>query len=315
MARGVFKLPLEEGRKELAWYAGRQIVNGTVAPNPVIPLKVERDADFVAKRLFLVQWPTYGGSVDANLALPPRATVTLRDGTSKRGLSLVPQSARNICDANPARMTAAYLGMPAPYLIKANNFIYAEVVSPGAYNWVGDLYLVAEGFKVYPHQAEEFPATISQYAIPYSLNANAPVASPSAAAQNIAGQYVTITNGGEGKFLAKGLRVRLIGANDVDYTDALLPMLAFAIKDSTSGSKLWNQDTSQAATYPLVPASIFTMGQTFLPFNSPRYIDPNGTVQVQIIWSSIPAAVAAANAAASWPITASIELVGGLLPR
>jgi hypothetical protein len=129
MARGVFKLPLEDGRKELAWYAGRQIVNGTNQLSPVIPLKVERDADFVAKRLFLVQWPLAG---NLNLELPAQTTVTLRDGTSKRGLSIVPQSARNINDANPSKMDAAFLGLPAPYLIKANNFIYAEIVNPGA---------------------------------------------------------------------------------------------------------------------------------------------------------------------------------------
>ena len=313
MARGVFKLPLENGRKELAWYAGRQVVNGTNQLNPVIPLKVERDADFVAKRIFLVQWP----SSDATLALPPQTTVTLRDGTSKRGLSLVPQAATNICNASPVRMISAFLGLAAPYLIKANNFIYAEISNPGAgaTAWAGDLYLVAEGFKIYPNQPEEFPATISQYAIPYVLNGNAQIGDPTGPASNVAGQFIQITNAGEGKLLAKGMRLRITDAAGLDKTDALMPYLAFAVKDTTSGSKTWNQDTSQDATFPLIPSAIWTMGQTFLPFNTPRYIDPNGVISVQVIWPAIAAARATVSGLAAWPVVMSVEFVGGLLPR
>ena len=315
--RGIIKLPLEEGRKELAWYAGRAVVNGTNAVSPTVPLKVERDADFVAKKLFLVQWPSYGLGVDIGLSMPADASVVIRDGATKRALSVVPQHARNIPDARAAQMDSSFLGLAAPYLIRSNNSVYAEINNPSAATtpWLGDISLVAEGFKVYPSVAEEFPATITGYAIPFSLNANGVVVSPAAGAQYVAGQFVTISNSGEGKFLAKGLRLRLIDANGADKTDALLPMLALGITDTTSGSKRWNQDTSQDATYPLVPASLMTMAQTFLPFNTPRYIDPNGVVQVQIIWPSIPAAIAFADAAAAFPVVAYIELYGALLPR
>jgi hypothetical protein len=315
--RGVIKLPLEQGRKELAWYAGRAVVNGTGQISPTIPLKVERDADFVAKRLFLVQWPSYGVNVDPNLSMPDETSVTIRDGATKRALSVVPQSARNIPDANPLKMDANFLGLAAPYLIRSNNSIFAEVTNPvaGASNWTGDIFLIAEGFKVYPNVPEEFPATITGYAIPFSLNANSVVLSPAAGQAFIAGQFVVISNSGEGKFLAKGLRLRIIDSNGTDRTNLVLPCLALAINDTTSGSKRWNQDTSQDATYPLIPASIMTMGQTFLPFNTPRYIDPNGVVQVQIIFSDIAAAVAAVNAVGVWPCTFYVELYGALLPR
>lgn len=317
MARGVIKLPLEEGRKELAWYAGRAVVNGTNTDSLTIPLKVERDADFVAKRMFLVQWPTFGAAVDINLALPAQSTVVIRDGATKRALSLIPQSARNIPDASASKMDAAFLGLPAPYLIRANNSIFAEVSNPGAVltPWVGDLFMVAEGFKVYPGSPEEFPATIETYAIPFALNGTQVVLSPLAGSQYVAGQFITITNNGEGKFLAKGMRLRIIDAAGVDRTDALLPCLALAITDTTSGGKKWNQDTTQDATYPLIPASLMTMAQTFLPFNCPRYIDPNGVVQVQIIWPSIAAAQAFIAAAATFPVTVFVELHGALLPR
>jgi hypothetical protein len=57
------------------------------------------------------------------------------------------------------------------------------------------------------------------------------------------------------------------------------------------------------------------LGQTFLPFNTPRYIDPNGVVQVQVIWPAIPAAQVLVAAAASFPVIMSIEFDGGLIPR
>ncbi|MDE1822333.1 MAG: hypothetical protein KGI98_15960 [Euryarchaeota archaeon] len=315
--RGLIELPLEPGRKELAWYSGLALVNGTNGVSPTVALKVERDADFVVKRLFLVQWPTFGVSVDANLALPPQTTVTLRDGATKRALSLVGGSARNIADANPTRMLAQFLGEGCPYLVRANNLIFAEVNNPGAVGtaWLGDIYLVAEGYKVYPGLPEEFPATIKEYAILYKLNANGSIADPNAAAVNVSGQFITITNKGEGKFLAKGMRLRIIDAAGVDKTDALSPCLAFAITDTTSGSKRWNQDSSQDASQPLVPAAVWTMGGTFLPFNTPRYIDPNGVVQVQVIWSGIAAAIAYVHGAATFPLSVDIELVGALLPR
>jgi hypothetical protein len=317
MSRGIIKLPLENGKKELAWYAGRATVNGQNVVSTTIPLKVERDADFVAKRMWLVQWPSFGVGVDPNLSLPAQSSVVIRDGATKRGLSIVPQSAGNIPDAGPLAMLSSYLGMAAPYLIKANNSVFAEVQNPGAIAtpWLGDLYLVAEGFKVYPNVPEDFPATIEAYAIPFSLNANAIVNSPAAGAQYVAGQFITITNNGEGKFLAKGLRIKITDALGLDKTNALMPMLALALQDTTSGSKRWNQDTTQDATYPLIPASLLTMAQTFLPFNIPRYIDPNGVVQVQVIWPAIAAAQVAVAAAATFPVIVSIELTGALLPR
>lgn len=315
--KGLIEIPLEKGRQELAWYSGFSLVNGLNTVSPTVALKVERDADFMLKRVFLVQWPTFGASLDVNLALPPQTTVTLRDGATKRALSLVGGSARNICDANPTRMTAQFLGGGSPYLIRANNLLFAEVNNPGATGtaWVGDIYLVAEGYKVYPGLPEEFPGTIREYAIPYKLNANGSILDPNAASANVSGQFVTITNKGDGKFLAKGLRLRIIDAAGLDKTDALTPCLAFAITDTTSGSKRWNQDTSQNASQPLVPAAVWTMGGTFLPFNMPRYIDPNGSVQVQVIWSGIAAAIAYVHGAATFPLTMYIDLEGALLPR
>jgi len=318
MARGIVKLPLEKGRKELAWYVGNAGVYGTNQVNPVVPLKVERDADFVVKRLFLVQWPSVPAVSDVNLALPATANALIRDGGTKRGLQLVGSYARGLFfDANPAKMAAAYLGLSCPFLIRANNSLFVELSNPGAVGtpWAGDLYLVAEGFKIYPFQAEEFPSTITQYAVPFELNGNLQMQDPNAGSQYVAGQYVVITNNGEGKMLVKGMKVVVIDAAGIDRTAAILPCLSFNIIDSTSGTKRWVQNTNQGVNHPACPASLMTMAQTFLPWNMPRYIDPNGTVQIQVVFPQQAALLAPLTGIGTWPFNISISLFGALLPR
>jgi len=314
--RGVVELPLEKGRKELAWYVGSAKAAGTGNLNPVAPLKVERDADFVIKRWWLVQWPSApGGGQDPNLALPSTATVLFRDGGTKAGLSLIAGAARMmIPDASPVRMIAAWMGLPCPFLVRANNNLFAELAIPNAGNWLGDIYFVAEGFKVYPYLPEEIPATIKSYAVPFELNARPPIQSPQTGPQFVAGQTITLTNNGFGKFLAKGLKIRLVDPNGVDRTDILMPALGLQIQDTTSGTKNWIQNTNSDQRNPvLVPASLLTYGGTFLSFNTPRYIDQNGVVQIQVVWAS--EAIAAIHASSAWPITFDVTLEGALLPR
>ena len=160
--RGIIKLPLATGKKELTWYIGRALVAGTGQLSPTVTLRVNRDADFVAKRLWLVQWPQI--SSDA-LALPAQTSVRLRDGGTQRGLSLQAGFNRSmILDCDIDRANAAHIGLPSPFLIRKNNNLFCEVNNPGAgvTPWVGDLFLVAEGFKVYPGVAEDVPHTIEE---------------------------------------------------------------------------------------------------------------------------------------------------------
>jgi hypothetical protein len=319
MARGIIKLPLENGRKELAWYVGNANVQGASNVNFVVPLKVERDADFVCKRMWLVQWPaSIAGTPDQDLALPAAATAILRDGGTSRGLALVPSSARMLFpDASKTRMVASWLGLPSPFLIRANNALFVEVNNPaaGATPWTGNIYLCAEGFKVYPYLPEEFPATIEQYAVPFDLDANASILSPAAAAANVQGQSIILTNNGEGKMLVKGMRLRLISGAGVDVTDTLLPFLGFNIIDSTSGSKKWVQNTNQDSGLPFIPASILTLNNTFLPWSSTRYIDPNGVIQLQVLFPQDAATIAYLAANFAWPVQFNVSFNGALLPR
>jgi hypothetical protein len=315
MARGVVQVPVENGKKELGWYVGQTVVNGTVNPNPIVSLRVERDADFLIKKLFLVQWPSApGGAQDPNLRLPPQASVTLRDGGTRRPLSLLSGIAQAmVLDATP-RDTAMHLGLPCPFLVRAANNLYAEITNPSGVAWTGDLYLVAEGFKVLPQLAEEIPAKIKSYAVPYSLNVNALLSSPAAASGNITGQFMSLTNDGAGKFLVKGMVILIRDANNNDKTSVILPALGLQIIDSTAGNKQWvNNGIAQAGAIHC-PASLLTYGGSWVPFCQPRYIDPMGTLKIQAVFSDIPAVVAAVNAAATWPLTMTISLYGSLLP-
>jgi hypothetical protein len=314
--RGVVEVPIQQGKKELAWYVGQAVVNGTNGVSPVIPLSISRDADFMAKRMWLVQWPTYAASLDASLAFPAQATFLPRDPQTKRALSLVAAPPSLIYpNADPARQTEEWIGLPCPYLIRANTSLTGEVQNPGAAGtpWVGDLFWVAEGYKVYPYLPEEIPAKIKSYAVPYSLNGNMALQNPNSAASNIQGQVMTINNAGDGKFLAKGMRIKIVDSAGADKTAAVLPCLGLQISDTTSGNKNWVTNNTPGVNQ-MVPASILTLGGTGLYWNTPRYIDPMGAVSFNIFFSNIAAAIAYLNGLGNWPMTLSISLVGTLLP-
>lgn len=69
-----------------------------------------------------------------------------------------------------------------------------------------------------------------------------------------------------------------------------------------------------AVVNPMCPLPILRMGGTFLPFNHPRYIDPAGTVKIQVVWSDLAASIAYVAGAAAFPITVSVSLFGAMLP-
>lgn len=310
--RGIVQLPLESGMQELGWYVGKAPVAGTSLVSTVTAIQTDRDADFVAKRLWLVQWPTFG-PIDISLKLPAQSSVKFSDGGTKRALSLVPGGARSLaldCDVN--RATGAWLGLPNPFLIRANNNLFAEIINPGAAGtpWVGDVYMVIEGYKIYPSTPDPIPRTVQTYALPFSLDGNAIVQDPSLAGANVQGQVATITNNGEGDVLAKGFQLQIIDGAGLDKTADILPMLGLNIKDSTSGYKNWIRNPNAAGTLPLIPASILTMHQAFLPFNTPRFIDKNANIEVQILFPTIAAAIAALSAAGTWPMTFTFNLYG-----
>lgn len=316
--RGIIELPIEKGKRELNWVVGTAQVDGTVgasATNPVVNMTTSRDADFVAKRKFFVRWPAIAPA-DANLTVPADTSLVERESSSQRALGLVPGFAKTLFpDANPVQMLASQLGLPSPRLIKANTNYLIEVARPTAAGtaWSGDLFVVYEGFKVYPYLPEDIPAKIKAYSVDFGMNANMSLQDPSTLASFIQGQRLTISNDGSGKFLAKRLKVRLVDANGVDRTDALTPVLAFNIKDSTSGDKHWVGNNNPGVS-AFVPVALLTMGGSDLFFNTPRYIDPNGVVTVEIFFAGSAAALAYAHGVGAWPMALSVSLDGSLLP-
>jgi len=317
--KGIVELPLEKGKQELQWYTGVSFVAGLNIVNPTVSLRTEKSQDFVAKRLWLVQWPAFTG-VPANdriLNLPFRSTGNLRDGATKRALSLVAGDIRTIlANTNPESAQRQYMGLACPYLLRGNTNLFVEVANPAAAvtPWTGDLYLVAEGYSIFPHTDEDIASRIKSYAVPFDLNGNLQVADPTAAAGNIAGQMVTITNSGEGRFIAKALEIEVIDNVGLNRTAEIMPNLALQITDTYSGERKWVSSSAAGQAYPAVPADIMTLCRTGLPFNMPRFIDPTGTVKVQLVFPQIAGALAYLNGLGGWPMTFSVTLKGALLP-
>ena len=178
----------------------------------------------------------------------------------------------------------------------------------------GDLYLVAEGYKVFPRLPEEVPAKVMSYAAPYSLNGNGIIADPNALASNQTSQILTIQNNGDGKFIAKGMIISLVDPTGAGVTSAILPGLGFQVQDSTSGNKAWVFNGNPTSGPIHCPASIMTYMNGYIPFNTPKYIDPSGTIKVQFVFPSDAASLLALSGAAAWPIMASVTIFGALLP-
>ncbi len=314
MAKGIIRLPVEQGLQQLNWYIGRAEVDGSNDTNPVVQVRVNNDADFVAKRLWLFQWP----SATAAGTLPADTSVIFRDGGTNRGLALAAGFNRSIAhDLSVARTTAAYLGLPSPFLIRRKNNLFVELTRPSAAGttWKGDVFCVLEGFKIYPGHAEMVAKTISQYAIPYSLNSNVEIVQPTAAAANAQNQRTTITNNGEGQFLAKNFLFQAIDDVNADVTDAIRPLLGLQFTDTTSGNKEWVNQQAASSKATLCPSGIIDMAGTGLPFNTPRYIDSNGSIRVDLLFDDSVASFAALAAVGTWPITFTFNFGGALLVR
>jgi hypothetical protein len=320
---GVIKLPLAKGRKELTWYVGVTQVNGTSQQNPTINLRVDKDADFVMMRgPWLVMWPSYSSPQDPKLALPQTASVILRDGSTRRPLSLVAGAPNAIAlNTDPVKATSGWLGSPSPYLLQAGTNFFVEIANPAA-SWSGDLYVAMEGFSIYPLLPPDIPATIEAYAIPGALDANQLISDPSLAGNNIQGQDIKITNDGSGKFLAKGFEIQCVdnsGAGN-DVTAKIVPALGVQITDSTSGGKQWFRNPSlSSGILPFCPAGIPWLSGARLPFNRPRLIDENGNIDVQVIFPNIAAALtflgAGGGAGITWPVQFTVSLWGVRIPR
>jgi hypothetical protein len=321
MKAGIINLPLEKGRKELSWQVGRGIVQGTNLTNVVIGLRINKDADFVATRLWLVQSPCdapYSVVKQAGL-LPTDASVIYKyGGAGNQKLSLAAGSAlaMNALSMDTREQVLMSKGLPAPFLLGANTVLYAEVTCPSrsVTPWAGDLYLVAEGYKLYPNEAEFMPKTVNAYALPYCLNGSLDLIQPAAGTPaSFSEQQVTITNDGEGTFIAKGIRFGFNPCNGADPAALrdMLSQVGINILDSTSGSKEWVQDSTPNAGVVRCPAGIITGNYGFIPWSMPRFLDENANLRVRFVfepWQTWPG---------SWtfPTNVTVSLYGALLPR
>jgi hypothetical protein len=315
MAKGVVQVSIPKGKKELTWYIGKAIVNGTSPANFSVPMRIDKDADFVAKRAWLVQYPLYAPTaLPLELALPANVYGQMVDGGSKRSLSITPGLTNALfLDAKVQTALRASQGLDVPMLMRANTNLFIEVSNPAANPFQGDVLLVLEGYKVLPMTEESVPDSIQAYGLPFALNGNFTIQNPASAGGNIAGQVATISNNGEGRFLVKGLSMRVVNAIGVDVTDLVLPMTGVQISDSDSGETPWVRNGVEGTGIANVPALIALLSQTRLNFCIPRYISDIGSIKTQLVFPT--SALVALNALGNWPFNFSISYTGVLLPK
>lgn len=314
---GVAMLNLAPGRKELGWEVGFSAVAGTTSPNPVASIIVDNDADFVATRLWVFQF----GSPAGNTPLPNTIKLNVRDGATGNvmcripvvpdGFCAVPYPGQYTTSAKPqtGRWAGNFRGLPAPYLIRRGGTVFFEFSNPTGFTFLGDLYCVLEGFRLYTGEKDPVPAQVKGYVIPYSWGGTLTV--PGALANGFQSLgSITMPGPGPGAFLLK--YASLNTTNPADAQNGILPpserVLALQIRDTLAQGKFWarmTQPPSNIGQY--VPASAFVGGGTGAPWPQPRYIDGQSTINVDVFGD--PACFSANN---NTPGVVEVQLNGML---
>ncbi len=283
--KGAVILDIAKGRRLLGYEVGFVAVAGTAPVSPTIAIVLNNDADFVAKRITLVQF----GNAGCEVVLPRSVTAQVRD--SATGMVFFRQSgsfasfgsvpaingAANGAGYNP-RFVMNKEGLPAPYLMRRGSSAFIEISNPAAYSFTGDLYAILEGFYVYPSANGEdndpVPNQIKGYCLPFSWNGSLVVATAATAGVRKLGT-IEMLGPGVGHFILKTGAISSTAGNPAAVNSGVLKaddVLALNIYDTREQSKRWQHLTTVPAAGQFMPASALTCGGISAPWAHPRYM-------------------------------------------
>jgi hypothetical protein len=293
--KGAVILDIAKGRRVLGYEVGFVAASGTAPANLTLAVVLNNDVDFVVTRMMLVQFGLAGcevvlpKSVTANIRDSATGNVMFRQSGSFSSFGNVP--AWPVPSANGAGMDGRYVrnseGLPAPYLMRRGSSAFVEINNPAAYTFTGDLYVMFEGFYVYPSadgkDNDPVPAQIKGYCLPFSWNGTLVVG---ASAVSVIANLGTIQmlGPGVGHFILKTASVSAFklpsavnsgqpGAGDV---------LGINIYDTRESSKRWQHVTAPPPSGSYMPASFLTVGGISAPWAHPRYMGGTDKVFVEV---------------------------------
>lgn len=294
--KGAVMLDIAKGSRLLGYEVGFVAVAGTAPTNPTLAVVLNNDADFVATRAMLVQF----GAAGCEVVLPRSVTMNIRDSATGNVFFRQPGSGSGFlgvpyfpdASANGAGQDGrAYMndkGLPAPYLMRRGSSAFVEIFNPAGYIFTGDLYVMLEGFYVYPsvngQETDPVPSQIKGYSIPFSWNGSLVVAVNAVAGVKALGT-VEMLGPGVGSFLLKTFSISgttglpsKVNSGQPTAGD----VLGVSVYDTRWNSKRWQHVTAPPALGSFVPASALTVGGVSAPFAHPRYVGGTDKIFVDV---------------------------------
>ncbi len=284
--KGAVILDIAKGRRLLGYEVGFVAVNGTAPASPTIAIVLNNDADFVAKRITLVQF----GGAGCEVALPRSVTTQVRDSATGMVFFRQPGSFASFGSipsiiAPPAngagtnfRMPMNKEGLPSPYLMRRGSSAFIEIQNPAGYTFTGDLFAIMEGFYVYPSANGEdndpVPNQIKGYCLPFSWNGSLVVATSATAGVRLLGT-IEMLGPGVGHFILKTGALSSTAGDPTSVNGGRQKtddVIGLNLYDTREQSKRWQHLTTIPAAGQFMPASALTCGGISAPWAHPRYM-------------------------------------------
>jgi hypothetical protein len=277
-----------DGRKELGWECGYlSLASANANASPVIGITVNNDADFIGIRAYLLQV----GVAGAGIPIPPSVTVQVRDSATGNTFLRQPGAPSGFFTQpyNPGspqssgRFITAPLGWPAPHIMKRGSSAFFEISNPTAYTFVGDLYMVYEGYRVYTGENDPVPATIKGQAEPFSWNGTVTPGNGLAGGLQSLG-VITMPGLDQNRYILKSASITATGTPAAVGGVQLFPedVLLIQVQDTYQQNKLWGRVSTPPAYGQYFPAKCLTQGGTGAPWPWPRFVQGTDTIFVNL---------------------------------
>jgi hypothetical protein len=300
---GIVKTKIAEGRYELGWEVGALSAAAfNAAGTPIIGIQVNNDADFLVQKVHVYEF----GAAGSKFILDPAYSMQIKDSASGNvfyrqpgspyhlaQMPYIPRTA--IAGNNFGRFGMNDKGMPAPYLLRRACSAFIEFSKlAGAPAVVGDVYVVFEGFRIYPGEREPVPASIEGYNTPFAWSAQVAIPNGLAAGLQALGN-VALPGPGLGKYILKDFTVAASGTPVAvgGYLPTPDCVLGFQVQDTRQQQKNWARNPNPLPAGVLMPGLCLSGSGMGLPWVWPRYLD--GQDQILLTIFSDPAAWTGGN--------------------
>lgn len=278
-----------EGRKELGWEIGfLSQANANASASPVIGITVNNDADFMAIRPYLFQ----SGPAGAGIPVPPQVTIQVRDSATGDVFFRQPGTSLGFFTASyqpgspysSGRFVESPKGWPAPHIMKRGSSAFFEISNPTGYTFVGDVYMVYEGYRVYTDEADPVPATIKGHAEPFCWNGSIIIPNGLGAGLQILGT-ITMPGLDQNRYVLKNAAIFANGAPSAVGGVTLFPedVLLVNLSDTYQQNKLWARVSTPPGYGQFMPAKALVGGGPGAPWAYPRFVQGTDTIYIQIV--------------------------------